>query len=190
MLRLRRPIRELRKLRLRRFVCAPDSTVNADEPSCRALLKNYNNGLPATALSICAKQGSFAMLSKYSVQGAGRSQRRLGVILSIAVLCGCGSQLIQPDRSTQPAPAGAQLQSPQVSSTTQADLQNLPRVSASSAMRTDGRPPSGTYHEVRMGDTLSAIARAFGTSVEQLLKSNGLDREATLQPGQLIYIPK
>ncbi len=135
------------------------------------------------------------MFGNSSAPVAAVSPRLLIVICSFTILSGCGSPLIQPDRSTHPAPAGTQIQprqveSPQTGGVTNSELRSLPRVPASSALRTDDRQPRGTYHEVRMGETLSAIARVSGTTIEQLLKANGLERDATLQPGQLIFIPQ
>lgn len=45
------------------------------------------------------------------------------------------------------------------------------------------------YHKVRPGETLSGIARAHQISLKRLLDSNGLDADAALQPGQLIFLP-
>jgi murein DD-endopeptidase MepM/ murein hydrolase activator NlpD len=42
------------------------------------------------------------------------------------------------------------------------------------------------YHTVRSGDTLSAIARRHGTSVNMLCKLNGISQRSTLRPGQKI----
>jgi len=40
------------------------------------------------------------------------------------------------------------------------------------------------YHTVRSGDTLSAIARRYGTSVNNLCKLNGLRTTSVIRPGQ------
>lgn len=40
------------------------------------------------------------------------------------------------------------------------------------------------YHTVRSGDTLSAIARRYGTSVNSLCRMNGLRSTAVIRPGQ------
>lgn len=44
------------------------------------------------------------------------------------------------------------------------------------------------YHKVRSGDTLSAIARKYGTSTERLCSLNGLRRTSVLQIGQKIRV--
>ena len=42
------------------------------------------------------------------------------------------------------------------------------------------------YHRVRSGDTLSKIARMYGTSVSELCRLNGLKSTSTLRIGQSI----
>lgn len=44
----------------------------------------------------------------------------------------------------------------------------------------------GTYHIVKKGDTLSAIARMYGTSVERLCYLNNIKKNSILQVGQRI----
>jgi membrane-bound lytic murein transglycosylase D len=46
----------------------------------------------------------------------------------------------------------------------------------------------GLQHRVRRGDTLSAIARQYGTSIERLCERNNLTRAAVLIPGTLLSI--
>lgn len=46
------------------------------------------------------------------------------------------------------------------------------------------------YHVVRKGNTLYWIAKRYNTSIEVLCKLNKLDRNATLQVGQKIKLPK
>ncbi len=66
---------------------------------------------------------------------------------------------------------------------------DTPQVPASAVVPQPQDVSSGRYHTVRKGDTLSAIARQYGTTVERLLDDNGLERTAILQPGQMIYVP-
>ena len=44
------------------------------------------------------------------------------------------------------------------------------------------------FHTVIAGETLFSISRRYGLSVEELLKANGLDKEATIYPGQQLKI--
>ncbi len=51
-------------------------------------------------------------------------------------------------------------------------------------------PPSGREHRVRIGDTLSGIARQYGTSVDAILRANpGIANPNLIYPGQRIVIP-
>ncbi len=47
-----------------------------------------------------------------------------------------------------------------------------------------GRP----VHVVRPGDTVSGIARAYGTTVERILAWNGLGRDGLIRPGQVLAV--
>ena len=47
-----------------------------------------------------------------------------------------------------------------------------------------------TEHRVKKGETLSAIASRYGTSVEAVRDTNGLKRKSMLQIGQTLVIPK
>ena len=45
------------------------------------------------------------------------------------------------------------------------------------------------YHEVRKGDTLSVIAKKYGTSVSELTQANNLTSKTALVPGRSLIIP-
>ena len=47
----------------------------------------------------------------------------------------------------------------------------------------------GPVYLIQAGDTLSAIARTFGTTVEALMSANGLTNAAAIQPGQSLVVP-
>lgn len=51
------------------------------------------------------------------------------------------------------------------------------------------RKPVVIEHRVRSGDTLWGIAVAYGVTVEDLLKANGLSRESVLSVGQIVRVP-
>ncbi len=70
------------------------------------------------------------------------------------------------------------------------DLQNVPRVPASSAVTLPSKTGEVIYHEVLPGDTATSVARRYGTTVDRLLKMNGLEPSSVLQRGQLLAIPQ
>ncbi|NMD11203.1 MAG: LysM peptidoglycan-binding domain-containing protein, partial [Acidobacteria bacterium] len=49
-------------------------------------------------------------------------------------------------------------------------------------------PPEYGTHKVRSGETLSTIARRYGTSVQNLQKINGI-RGTLIRAGQVLRIP-
>jgi LysM repeat protein len=53
------------------------------------------------------------------------------------------------------------------------------------------RPPTPQHvtHRVRRGDTLSVIARRYGSSVEAIMKANNLRSANRISPGQRLQIP-
>lgn len=53
---------------------------------------------------------------------------------------------------------------------------------------TEYKSTNAKYHKVRSGDTLSAIAKKYGTSVEKLCKLNGIRKTAVIQVGQKIRV--
>lgn len=58
------------------------------------------------------------------------------------------------------------------------------------APKSAGSSGDTRYHEVRKGDTLYSIARANGISLQALLEQNNLRRDAVIQPGDRLVIPK
>ena len=44
-------------------------------------------------------------------------------------------------------------------------------------------------YKIQSGDTLSALAGRFGTSVDALAKANGIKNPDLIRPGQLIRVP-
>lgn len=58
--------------------------------------------------------------------------------------------------------------------------------SSSSILMADSGDGSIKYHKVRKGDTLSAIAKKNGTSIDALCKLNRITRRTTLRPGQVL----
>lgn len=119
------------------------------------------------------------------------SRRR---IRSLAALCafaavGCGGhQVIDPGTVpvTQQAPVGVVAQNGENFTPAGGPIRRVP---ASQVVDIPDRNESAQYHKVRPGETLSGIARAHGISPARLLDSNGLESDAALQPGQLIFLP-
>ena len=54
----------------------------------------------------------------------------------------------------------------------------------------DEKKVIGTYYTVRRNDTLSLIAKRFGTSVGLLREINHMDSHRILQVGEIVFIPK
>ena len=48
----------------------------------------------------------------------------------------------------------------------------------------------GVFHEIRPGETLYRIARAYGISVEDLRVENGISHPARLAAGSLLFVPR
>lgn len=58
------------------------------------------------------------------------------------------------------------------------------------AARADGATvPGGRRHIVKRGETGIAIAKAYGVSWSRIAAANGIDRDATLNIGQAIFVP-
>ena len=54
-----------------------------------------------------------------------------------------------------------------------------------------GETPQGvTYYTVKVGDTLSSIARRFRVDLSDILKTNGLENANAIKTGQIVIIPK
>ncbi|MBN9212267.1 MAG: peptidoglycan-binding protein LysM [Microbacterium sp. 71-36] len=64
-----------------------------------------------------------------------------------------------------------------------------PVAPASTEEATVAPAPSGRTHEVRPGDTVSAIASAGGVSTDAVLAANGLTRASIIYPGEILQIP-
>ena len=59
---------------------------------------------------------------------------------------------------------------------------------AASATRAETASQSGYEHKVQSGQTLSAIAQAYGVSIEKIKKANGLKNDV-IRVGQTLFIP-
>lgn len=121
-----------------------------------------------------------------------RSATTLTVLWIMACGLGCGPRIVDTGPAarmkTPPASNGPALVPPRTGEAASAHP-DLPRVSAGQVIPLPRSDRPATYHSVVAGETLSAIAGKYGRSVDQLREENGLERDATLQPDQLIYIP-
>lgn len=59
----------------------------------------------------------------------------------------------------------------------------------SSSGRSGGSTETGYEHEVKAGETLSAIAQAYKVSVSAIMKANSLKSSDKLRVGQKLFIP-
>ncbi len=104
-------------------------------------------------------------------------------------LLGCGPRIVDPGRSVGVVPpTSVQPAAPAGLPTLEApEIQQVP---AESILQFPAEPESSTYHSVQSGETLTSVAKKYGVRVEQLRSSNGLDSSTSLQPKQLLFIPK
>ena len=49
--------------------------------------------------------------------------------------------------------------------------------------------PKGYYYTIKKGDNISVIAKSAGVSASNILKANDLAPEATIFPGNMLFIP-
>ena len=73
-------------------------------------------------------------------------------------------------------------------STEVAKLLATQQKTAAAATRAEAASQSGYEHKVQSGQTLSAIAQAYGVSVEKIKKANGL-KDDVIRVGQTLFIP-
>lgn len=137
------------------------------------------------------------------------------VAFTMCGMMGCSAAVVDADRTAPPSgpglmapgPAGSvspQPTSPPLAPPTTLSPMSLPTQPTEGAEQTtDGlrhvpidsvfQPPTPleqTYHEVKAGESLSVIAKRYGTTAGAIQQANGLDPKATLAPGQLLLIPK
>ncbi|HSB68778.1 MAG TPA: LysM peptidoglycan-binding domain-containing protein [Candidatus Methylomirabilis sp.] len=84
-------------------------------------------------------------------------------------------------RKRQPLKAGGTILVPAMAIEVGAAADDLPPPAKTAARR-----PATPQYTIRKGDTLSAVAKAHGVSVEDLRRWNGLSRDARIRPGQTL----
>jgi len=63
------------------------------------------------------------------------------------------------------------------------------RLGASAPARSAGKVTAAKVHVVRRGETLSAVARRYGVSVQRLMEANGLVRGNSIRAGARLKVP-
>lgn len=115
------------------------------------------------------------------------------LVLSL-MMSGC---FYGPPPNYQPIPSQQQVMpTPAQSGTTfapdaqgAATLDEVPDAPANQILTVPKPRDPGIIYEAKEGDTLSNIARQYGVTVDDLMKTNAFDREPVIKPGQLLRIP-
>ncbi len=115
------------------------------------------------------------------------SLRFVVCLVGIAGLGGCGSALVD-SRGSNPVSRNTDIQNP--SDFEGFDNRGVSRLPASSVVTLPDREEDANYHTVVKGETLRGIAGKYKQTLSRLIEANGLESNAVLQPGQLLYIPK
>ena len=109
------------------------------------------------------------------------------------MMSGC---LYGPPPNYQPMPSQQIMPTPAQSGTTfapeaqgAATLDEVPDAPANQILTVPKPRDPGIIYEAKEGDTLSSIARQYGVTVDDLMKTNSFDREPVIQSGQLLRIP-
>ncbi len=103
----------------------------------------------------------------------------------IAVLTTTAAPEATPEPSTATPPVAP---SPAAAATAPASA--APRASAAPMVATATPPAGSRVHTVQAGDTLSALAQRYGSTVEAIMRANGIPaRNTPLRIGQRLVVP-
>ena len=101
-----------------------------------------------------------------------------------------------PPPNYQPMPSQQIMPTPAQSGTTfarkcpgAATLDEVPDAPANQILTVPKPRDPAVFHEAKNGDTLSSIARQYGVTVDDLMKTNSFDREHVIESGQFVRIP-
>lgn len=109
--------------------------------------------------------------------------RTLLLLIGLATgLAGC--TLPDPPQPTTPRPTAAT-----ILEITPAPTQDVDATATSYALMLVPSPTPAGLYIVQPGDTLSALAESFGTTVAEIMAANGLTDANALQIGQPLLIP-
>lgn len=103
------------------------------------------------------------------------------ILAFVTLLAACSS--VQAPRGKPP---GAK---PPPRSTITATSSARPRWKAVPAKADGAAVPGGRRHSVKRGETGIAIAKAYGVSWSRIAQANGIERDATLNIGQTLFVP-
>lgn len=110
----------------------------------------------------------------------------LGSLVGCLLECGCISETDGPDSHIRTQERTV-LESPEPTSVGETVIRD---VVATEVLKKTPETQIFEYHEVRQGETITAIADRYGTTVERLAQVNGLGAPGELQVGQRLYLPK
>jgi LysM repeat protein len=102
------------------------------------------------------------------------------------------SSVAEPTTESKPSSASA---SAPARTESRPSIASVAQPSASSSVparqvANTARPkPRGTYYTIQTGDTPENIASKHGVALDQLLQANRLPKDATIFPGQKLYVP-
>lgn len=114
---------------------------------------------------------------------------RIRCVMCVAAMAvGCGSPVVEPGRGRS-GPHGVSQPSLPAPGTA-ASPGALERVPLSQIAPRSGPDQPAIYHEVQAGETLTAIAAKYRVPTDRLIRANGLEKNSTLPPGQLIFVPQ
>jgi len=130
--------------------------------------------------------------------------RRTCCLAALVTTIGCGPMWYGPPPPTGPVGQNAPTMiqptpvapgpnwSPTPGASGARDLGAVPSVPAERVLGSEGTSgaSSSTWHEVRQGESLDAIAKKYGVSAEALRSANYFEPGTTVAPGDLLLIPK
>ncbi|MBM84190.1 MAG: hypothetical protein CMJ78_26850 [Planctomycetaceae bacterium] len=130
------------------------------------------------------KDHAFGALELSRCKLFGREMMKQGLFITVGIssllMMGCQRTIVQAD----PIPGTT-------ASGNAKSFSEIAGAPASSILDSKQTPDARAfYHRVLRGESVASIARKYGVSTEAVIEGNGLDSNAIIQPGQLIYIPR
>jgi LysM repeat protein len=95
-----------------------------------------------------------------------------------------------PTPSVTPTPTPTSTSSPTPEATASPTPSAIPEATPTPTPTPTPEPPPFVEYEVQSGDTLSSIAQAFGTTIDDLVSINGLEsQDVIISVGQKLLVP-